>query len=267
MTDAPCVRQWRAAYRCRVSAELLQRAASSGAWLTAVLRGTVGVEQALDVLSTDGEPPLFLTSGENEPLTLPFAVARWRQLGVLGWIYLPVAPGDAARLPGPTTFAAAALDRGVALVAVGEPLIGLIPADGDEDGIWGEYPTSGPARGYVDSPAEADRSLLEELNVGVAALDGNDLASWRSDADELRGQWAVAEPMPPGTDPRSERLALRSRRILELLEAAGTDDGGGGRTAAEMAIRRSALADLSRAARHAHAVAWNTGLGRPPKTG
>ena len=266
MTDAPCVRQWRAAYRCRVSAELLQRAASSGAWLTAVLRGTVGVEQALDVLSTDGEPPLFLTSGENEPLTLPFAVARWRQLGVLGWIYLPVAPGDAARLPGPDHIRRRSPRPRSRTGCVGEPLIGLIP-DGDEDGIWGEYPTSGPARGYVDSPAEADRSLLEELNVGVAALDGNDLASWRRTLDELRGQWAVAEPMPPGTDPRSERLALRSRRILELLEAAGTDDDGGSRTAAEMAIRRSALADLSRAARHAHAVAWNTGLRRPPKAG
>ncbi len=249
-----------------MSVDLLQRAASSAAWLTAVLRGTAGVEQALDVLSAAGEAPLFFVPGESEPLTLPFAVARWRRLGVPGWMYLPVAPGDAAGLPGPATFSAAALDRGVALVAADGPSMGLIPHDDEEAGVWGEHQTSRPARGYVDSPAEAEWSLLEALNTGVAALQASDLASWRDDADDLRNQWAVAEPMPPGTDSRSERLALRSRRILELLAAAGVD-GDGGRTAAEMAIRRSTLADLSRTARHAHAVAWNAGLRRPPEAG
>jgi hypothetical protein len=34
-----------------------------------------------------------------------------------------------------------------------------------------------------------------------------------------------------------------------------------------MAIRQSAFADLSRAARHAHAIAWNTGMQRPSQRG
>ena len=242
-----------------MSVELIQRAASSAAWLSAVLRGTAGVEQALDVLSLGGEAPLFVDEDSPEPLTLPFAIASWRRLGLSGWLYLPVAPGDAAALPGPGSFSTAALDRGVALVAVGGPLLGLIPHASGDALSWVEHETLGAGRVPLESPAEAERSLLESINEAVATLESHELASWRDDASGLRDRWKGLEPMPPGTDPRSERLALRSRRIFELLEHAGSDDGGS-RTAADAALRRSAFADLARAARRAHAVAWNTGL-------
>lgn len=249
-----------------MSVELIQRAASTAAWLTAVLQGTVGVERGLDVLSAGAEPPLFAVKDPTENLTLPFAVARWRGKGVSGWIYLPVAPGDAATIPGPRSFSAAALDQGAALVAVGAPRLGLIPNLSGDGLFWEEHETTGPGRPPLESPAEAERSLLEALNRVVTELEFHDLASWRDGANGLRDQWAGREPMPPGSDPRIERLAVRSQRILEVLEHAASDDGGS-RTAADVGIRRSALGELSRAARQAHSVAWNTGLRRSPERG
>jgi hypothetical protein len=244
-----------------VSVELIQRAASSAAWISAALRGTVGVEQALDVLSAGVDPPMFVVLDTPEPLTLPFAIARWRRLGVCGWLYLPLAPGDAAALPGPRSFSAAALDQGVALVAVGGPLLGLIPQPSGHGLFWEEDETSAPGRPSFETPAEAERLLLEALNRAVTALETHDLGSWRDDIDVLRDQWGGGEPMPPDSDQRGERVAERSRRVLELLERA-TSDEGGSRTASDVAIRRSAFADLARTARRAHAVAWNTGLRR-----
>jgi hypothetical protein len=240
-----------------VPVDLMLRSAATAGWLTAVLQGAVGVERALDVLGGDGEP-LFVVPEDDEPLTLPFAVARWRRAGLTGWDYLPVAPGDAAGLPGPRSFAAAALDAGVALLATGGPHIGLAPDCVDEPITWVEHGTSASSPVLTDSAADAERALLESVNRSVASLEQHHLASWGDQALDLRAGWSAPDPMPPGTDPRSERLATRSRRVLELLEQASADDGGS-RTAADMAIRRAALADLARAARHAHAVAWNTG--------
>jgi hypothetical protein len=247
-----------AAYRCRVPVDLLLRSAATAGWLTAVLQGAVGVERALDVLGGDDEP-LFVVPDDDAPLTLPFAVARWRRAGVAGWRYLPVAPGDAAGLPGPSPFAVAALDAGVALLAVGGPPVGLAPESTDEPTTWVEHTTSSSGPVLTDSAADAERALLEALNRSVTTLEQHQLASWGDQGLDLRAGWSASDPMPPGTDPRSERLATRSRRVLELLEQASADDGGS-RTAADMALRRAALADLARAARHAHAVAWNTGL-------
>lgn len=238
--------------------DLLLRSAATAGWLTAVLQGTVGVEHALDVLGGD-DGPLFMAPGDEAPLTLPFAVARWRKARLTGWSYLPLAPGDAAGLPGPSPFAAAALDAGVVLLADGGAPIGLVPDSADEPTTWIEHTTTGAGPVLTDSPADAERALLEAVNRSVASLEVHHLASWADHGPDLRAGWSAAHPMPPGTDPRSERLATRSRRVLELLERASADDGGS-RTAADMAIRRAALADLARAARHAHAVAWNTGL-------
>lgn len=238
--------------------DLLLRSAATAGWLTAVLQGAVGVERALDILGGDDEP-LFVVPDDDAPLTLPFAVARWRRSGLSGWRYLPVAPGDAASLPGPPPFAAAALDVGVALLAVGGPHLGLVPESTDQPTTWVEHETSAAGRGPTDSAADAERALLEALNRSVTTLEQHQLASWEDQGRDLRAGWSAAHPMPPGTDPRSERLATRSGRVLELLEHAAADDGGS-RTAADMAIRRAALADLCRAARHAHAVAWSTGL-------
>jgi hypothetical protein len=235
------------------------RSALTAGWLTAVLQGAVGVEQALDVLGGDDEP-LFAVPDDEAPLPLPFAIGRWRRAGVTGWRYLPVAPGDAAGLPGPASFAVAALDAGVALLAAGGPHAGLIPGSIAKPTTWVEHRTLAAGAVSADSSADAERALLEVVNRSVASLEEHHLVSW-GDVLDLPAGWSDADPMPPGTDPRSERLATRSRRVIELIERASADDGGS-RTAADMAIRRAALADLARAARHAHAVAWNTGLRR-----
>lgn len=242
-----------------MSVEVNQHAALSAAWLTAALRGTVGVEQTIDVLAATGPPARLEITDPPELLTLPFAIARWRRIGVQGWRYAPVAPGDAAGLPGPATFVAAAIDRGVALVSDIGPTVGLIPEIADQKLHWTEHQTSGQSRPALDTPAEAEQALLEALNRAVQVLDAHDLASWGDDQVSLRDQWDDPEPMPPGTDVRCERLAGRSLRVLQMIEHAAQDDGGS-RTVADVQMRGAVLTELNRAALRGHAAAWNAGL-------
>ena len=157
----------------RVSVELIQRAAATrgvvhrGAsrdrWGRTGSRSSSAVTTASALRGPD----------ESEPLTLPFAVARWRRLGVTGWTYLPVAPGDAAALR--------ARRRSPQLPStVGWP---WSPWAGRR-WAWSRRlrrsrvsgrstQTAGPGRILAESPAEAERSLLEALNGGVAALEAH----------------------------------------------------------------------------------------------
>lgn len=243
----------------------LERAAATAAWASAALRGACGVEHATDVVHAVGAAGGELASGflphdETEPLSLAFAVARWRRQGVTGWRYLPVAPGDAAGLPGPSTFSTEALDLGVGLLSTGGCSLGLVTGRHDDGLVWREHEVrSHTPQPPVLLPSEAERELLLSLNDSVDLLDRLDLGSWEAGAGEVRDDWSDPTPMPPGTGPRAERLALRSRRVLQVVEVAVTDDGGS-RTSSEMSLRRTSLNALAMAARHAHAAAWNTAL-------
>lgn len=260
-----------AAYRGSVSIASLEHAAATAAWISAALQGACGVEHAIDVVrGVDAElpfgdtgagfPPRFAPHEETEQLSLAFAIARWRAQGVAGWRYLPVAPGDAAGLPGPSAFSVAVMDCGVGLLSTGGRSLGLVTQPHDDHVVWREYEVAGGAPlTAVALASEAERELLDALNGSVDLLDRLDLGHWRADARDVRDEWSDPTPMPPGTGPRAERLALRSRRVLQLVELAMVDDGGS-RTAAEMAMRRTSLGGLARAARHAHAAAWNTAL-------
>lgn len=240
----------------------LEHAAATAAWISAALRGACGVERVIDVLAgvAESTPATgFATPDETEEVSLVFAVARWRGQGVAGWRYLPVAPGDAADLPGPSTFSTAVLENGAGLLASGGQNLGLVSEPRDDVLVWHEYVTDPPTQLHVGSASDAERELLELLNGSVDLLHRLDLAHWRADATDMRDDWSDPTPMPPGTGRRAERLALRSRRILQVVELAMVDDGGS-RTSAEMQLRRSSLGGLARAARHAHAAAWNTAL-------
>ncbi len=244
-----------------MSIAILERAAATAAWISAALRGTCGVEHVIDVIGgiDDSAPAGFMPHDETQLLSLAFSVARWRGQGVAGWRYLPVAPGDAAGLPGPSNYSTSVLEHGVGLLATGGQNLGLVPETHDDLLAWREYAIDLPPQAPIVSASDAERELLDSLNGSVDLLDRLDLAHWQADASDVRDDWSVPTPMPPGTGHRAERLALRSRRVLQVVELALVDDGGS-RTSAEMQMRRASLGGLARAARHAHAAAWNTAL-------
>lgn len=241
----------------------LERAAATAAWVSAALRGSCGVEHVIDVVGGvvgDGPPPAFLPHDQPEPLSLAFAIARWRGSGVVGWRYLPVAPGDAAGLPGPSAFSTTALECGVGLLSSAGDRLGLVPEMHDDQVVWREHEVPiYRSHDVFGSASEAERELLERLNSSVDLLESLELGHWQPESGDVRHDWTDPSPMPPGTGHRAERLALRSRRVLQLVELAVADDGGS-RTSAEMTARKSSLTELARAARHAHAAAWNTAL-------
>jgi hypothetical protein len=122
-----------------------------------------------------------------------------------------------------------------------------------------ELPTSDHRTPPTESVADLDRALLDVLVEAVDTMDRLQLARWREEIHGLLQTWGDPPHLPPGASTRAQRLAARSERVLALVELAA-DDEGGSRTAAEMAQRASALKDLGRVARAAHAAAWNTGL-------
>ncbi|MEO8106220.1 MAG: hypothetical protein ABI720_02790 [Actinomycetes bacterium] len=245
-----------------MSIQSLEHAAATAAWVSAALRGVCSVEQTLDVINgLDGPSPLtdFVPHDESEPIALAFAIARWRRQGVPGWRYLPVAPGDAAGLPGPARFSTSVLDRGVGLLAAGSESLGLVTEVSEPGLVWREYQTDSTVLASVVSASEAERQLLDALNGSVDLLNRLDLSDWRPNTSDVRHEWFDPTPMPAGTGHRAERLALRSRRILQVVEVATVDDGGS-RTLTEMQARGATLTELARTARQAHAAAWNTPL-------
>lgn len=238
----------------------LRRGALVAAWSSAALRGAASAERSMDVLHLDDLPMVFV-DGDGEARTFLEALGTWRSTGIAGWCYAPVAPGDAARLPGPSAFAARALDAGVALVAVGDRRVGLVPVLSEDALTWVCLPTDGTARPAEETPAEAERQLLEAVTAGVDVLESLEVAAWRSDVADLLTTWRAVDPTPPDWDPRAERLCARSWRVLELVHHA-LSDSGGSRTAAESVTRTQVLQRLLRTARASHATAWNDGMWR-----
>jgi hypothetical protein len=145
--------------------------------------------------------------------------------------------------------------------------LGLIPladADATELQVRNTFPlreltTDDHGVMAPESLADVDRTLLTTLTESITTLEQLDLARWRDDVRDLLAGWSGEPAMPPGTDHRAISIAARSQRVLELVDLAN-DDHGGSRTSREIGERASALRELSRTARAAHAAAWNTGL-------
>jgi hypothetical protein len=159
------------------------------------------------------------------------------------------------------------MDAGVAVVSVSGPPRGLVP-DGVSEPLTLRSLTSFPLvetettdHGVVptESVSDLDRALLAELTTVIELMQSQDLSRWRDEAADLLGGDADDAHMPPTLSARARRLAARSERVLALIELAVSDQGGS-RTAHEMAVRASALQQLGRTARAAHASAWNAGI-------
>ena len=212
----------------------------------------------MDVLDADHLRVVFLDE-ESDPSPFLTALGRWRSSGIPGWRYVPVAPGDGPSLPGPSAFAARALEAGVALVAPAGPRVGLVPLRGEDTLTWLTLATDGPGSAPVETVSEAERLLLEAVTVSIEQIDALEVADWRSEVEGLLTSWHGADPTPPGWSARADRLATRSLRVLEVTELA-LQDAGGSRTSGETLARAAVLRELVRAARAGHAVAWNEGL-------
>ncbi|MFL6182458.1 MAG: hypothetical protein ACJ73J_09120 [Actinomycetes bacterium] len=250
--------------------QVMARCAALAAWSSAVLRQEVGVEQAIDALHANRCEPVVTTelagpAVQHERFAL--SVGRWRSVGVSGWRYVPVAPADSQGVPGPPDFRARAVDVGAALVSIDGPSVGLVavppattnPGQPAPHFLLAELATTSHGTAPPESVSELDRALLTSLSEVVEGMEGLELARWRDDVEDLLLHWGEPPHMPPGTSSRAQRLAARSERVLALIELA-SDDEGGSRTAAEMSYRASALRDLGRISRAAHAAAWNAGV-------
>lgn len=198
---------------------------------------------------------------DDESMSFLEALGHWRMTGATGWRYLPVAPGDAASLPGPGAFSQRAIEAGAALVACDGPAVGLLPATSGSGTPWQTCRVAGRGTSLSESPAEAERRLLVVVTEASDELERLDVADSGTVAEDLLGRWEAVDPVPPGWDRRAERLVARSTRMLELVSLAARDVGGS-RTAAEAGSRASHLRELGRVARFAHSVAWNDGVRR-----
>ena len=260
--------RWLSAYGCPVEPHQVQlRCAAVAAWTSAALRGDVSLDRVLDVLRGLPGGVCFRAPLQGpDPQPLAIAVGSWRSRGVGGWRYVPVAPGDSGGMPGPRAVAGRAGDAGAALVSVSGPTLALLPETpattaptsptAGASTVFDEVPTDGHGAAPPETLAELDRSLLTALTEATERLGALEVARWRDQVAELMASWGQVLPMPPGTGERAERLAARAGRILALVDLAASDTGGS-RTAAEMGARAYELRDVARAARAAHAAAWN----------
>ena len=212
----------------------------------------------MDAVAVDGELQFIPTTG-LDPLSFLEVLAQWRRDGRTGWQYVPCAPGDAAGIPGPAA-TAPAINAGAALVGVDATPAVWVPA---ADNAWREFTAERHGSGLTETAAEAERHLLEQINDAVDTLTTLDVARWDGlDADVTTSATAVGG-RPPTMEARSVRLASRSAQVLHVVEVAIADSGGA-RSASETQERAEALRSVERAARRAHAVAWNAGLGASP---
>jgi hypothetical protein len=251
-----------------VQAHQLQvECAAVAAWTSAALRGDVSLDEALDALHCLQTAVRFrLAHSSTEGQSLAIAVGSWRTRGVLGWRYVPVAPGDSGGMPGPQAVIGRASDVGAAMVSHSGPNLAMVPLMLEEDApprravasmVLDEVEVDGRGVTPHESLTDLDRALLTALTDATDRLHSLDVAGWSEQAADLMRGWDQAPPLPPGTPDRAQRLAARAGRILALVEVAAADPGGS-RTASEMRARVDQLQGVARTARAAHAAAWNS---------
>jgi hypothetical protein len=265
------------------------------AWGTAWLRGRVGLDDVVAVVTGDDEPHRVApiggngaggngAGGDDEPAPLAWALGRLRGAGAIGLrATLPV-PGDVVGLPGPGPFSTAALAAGEGVVVLGAGL-GIVPRvqrhgtvrEGQAVTVrWERYDvpeTGGSALAGLPQVNEAEHDLQAALREATTALLALDIARWRPEvADALRalrageGPQRGAAALPPGHPPRAVRLYAQAARLGTVVALAGSDEGGA-LVAGEVRARRDALAALGRSVHRARLAAANAALEEPRPAG
>ena len=218
-------------------------------WLSAWLRGSASPDELRDaVIDSDAAHDVVGLPGLTEPLPLVLSLGRVRTLGARSaGLALPV-PGDPAGLGGPSTFNAAALEAGEAVVLEGAAM-GLVPMRAGAGVVWNLRPA---APRPLDDLGGADRALRAAVLDSAARLVELDVAKWRPEvADELMNLRHVPTYDAPASTPAGAvSLAGRAVQALRIVELASEDDGNA-LSAWEAERRLEALRPLEYAARRA----------------
>lgn len=229
----------------------LPAAARLVAWGNACLSGAVSPDEAADRVTgpTDSTHRVFGLPGETGAVSMTYALARLRALGVTSMRLALPRPGDVSGLPGPPAFNERALASGAAALAAGPIPLGLLD---ETRGAWTVHHVEPDARTPVQL-AEAERELNSVIRTATGRLVHLDVARWHpAAADVLAHQAAqgARSPLPGTASPRAAQVIDCALRLMAIVEVARADDGAAV-SASEMAARREALRDIETAARRA----------------
>lgn len=252
------------------------RSARLVSWGNAALAGRVSLDTAAErIVDGDVVHRLVGLPQEPGPVSLPLALARLRGIGGISGLRLALpVPGDPSGLPGPVDFTVAAVAAGEAVLTVGHPALGLLPAAAPYAGPlgrgmsvrWDARPVSAGPAGVppaVPTLSEAERALKEALGDATEALIDMDLARWRPELAEwlhdLRADRAMAGVLAPGYPPRAAAVLGLARRVGGIAALAQTDDGASA-SAGQLTRRTAVLRELAAASRTAQVAAFNAVL-------
>jgi hypothetical protein len=221
------------------------------AWGNAYLTGRVSPDTAATAVAggVDAAHRVVGLDAAASSVSLPYALARLRALGVPALRLVLPRSGDATGLPGPPEFNRLALAAGAAVVSVGTAgTVGLLE---QHRGAWTAHDvhdggTAVPLR-------EAERALGDVLREAVEDLVRLDVARWHPAAAELLGGTSGpprSSPLPPSASARAVSVLDRAQRLLAVVAVARSDDGAAV-SAAEMSARADVLGRLDAVARRA----------------
>ncbi len=226
-------------------------------WGNACLRGSVSPDEAAEKVTgpTDATHRVFGLPGETDGVSMTYALARLRALGVSSFRLALPRPGDVGGLPGPPSFNERALASGAAALASGPTPLGLLD---ESRGAWTVHPVQHDPRTPVQLD-DAERDLSRVMRSATGRLVHLDVARWHPAAADVlahQASQAVRSPLPATAPPQAAQVIATSLRLLAIVDVARADDGAA-ISAGEMAARRDALRDIETAARRAVEAACN----------
>jgi len=237
----------------------LPAAARLVAWGNACLTGAASPDEAAARVTgpTDATHRVFGLPGESSGVSMTYALARLRAVGVTSMRLALPRPGDVSGLPGPPSFNERALATGAAALAAGPIPLGLLD---ESRGAWTVHQVDHDIR-TPPSLADAERDLHNVMRTATARLVHLDVARWQPAAADVLAHQAqgMLSPLPATADPRAARVLDTAVRLLSIVEVARADDGAAV-SAAEMASRQEALRDIETAARRAVEAACSAPL-------
>lgn len=257
---------------------VLPSAARLASWGGAVLCADVSIDDAVDEITAGALPETHSVLVDDEAQPLPLAFGWLRREGVQGLRLALPAPGDPAGVRASAPAVGAAVLAGEAVVTCGGahtwllvPAFGSLGSSGKHV-AWHSYAAEPSRLGDQPTLAQADRDLQSALTEAVDELVRLDVARWRPEVGKalagLRTS-SAAPPLPPGYEPRAQRLLTTALRIAAIVDLA-LDDVGAAVSATEVRGRSAALHSLAAASRRAVSAAVNSVLERddaPPAFG